>query len=203
MLGQGIRQFVVLGSGLPTAGHVHSIAHRRSIPATTVYVDSDTSTVEQAEIILAGNQRTTVLRGDFMEPETVLASLDRRTAVDRNEPTGLFLIGALDTLPAPRRPHRLIAAYRNGFSRTCHLAGTLLAAPPNSDVSADVGTAAKILGDIGSTLIVRPRGTLHVWLSKIRPRGTAVDTGFAVSELPPAEGTAGQLTFDHALMRFS
>nr|CTQ98214.1 hypothetical protein [Kibdelosporangium sp. MJ126-NF4] len=197
MLDHGVRQFVDLGSGLPTAGHIHHIAHRRS--ATTVYVDNDTSTVAQAEIVLDGNPHATVLRGDLTQPEVIVASIDRDTSIDRDQPVGLFLVGTLDVIPALTRPRPLLAAYREAFPNQFHLAITLLAAEPSGNK--EIEAAARIFGDLGSTVIARPRRTLQTWLSKTRPRGTVLDTGFTLPHRPE-NATAAAITLDFAVVRY-
>src|SRR5690348_14484548 len=55
LLDQGIRQFLDIGSGIPTVGNVHEIARRVDPPARVVYVDTDPVAVAHGQHILAGN----------------------------------------------------------------------------------------------------------------------------------------------------
>ena len=58
----GVRQFVDLGSGIPTVGNVHEVAQRLAPDTRVVYVDNDPVAVEHTQAILAGDDRTAVVR---------------------------------------------------------------------------------------------------------------------------------------------
>ena len=60
----GIRQFLDVGSGIPTVGHVHEIAQRTAPDARVVYVDIDPVAVAHSRDIPAANDRTAVVQQD-------------------------------------------------------------------------------------------------------------------------------------------
>lgn len=73
----GIRQFLDIGSGIPTVGNVHEIAQRIDPESRVVYVDVDPVAVAHSQEILAGNAHAAVLQEDLRNPEAI--SLTRRS----------------------------------------------------------------------------------------------------------------------------
>jgi len=71
MVGQGVRQFLDLGSGLPNMANTHQVAHRTAPGARIVYVDVDPLVSSHAAALMAGPDVVT-LRADLREPERVL-----------------------------------------------------------------------------------------------------------------------------------
>src|SRR5499427_942999 len=71
MVGQGVRQFLDLGSGLPNMANTHQIAHRMAPEARIIYVDIDPLVSAHAAALMAGPNVVTI-RADLREPEQVL-----------------------------------------------------------------------------------------------------------------------------------
>src|SRR5216117_3020373 len=71
MVGQGVRQFLDLGSGLPNMANTHQIAHRAAPDARILYVDIDPLVSAHAAALMAGPNVVTI-RADLREPERVL-----------------------------------------------------------------------------------------------------------------------------------
>jgi S-adenosyl methyltransferase len=94
----GVRQFLDIGSGIPTAGNVHEVA--QVVPdARVVYVDIDPVAVAESLDILHGNNRATALRGDLRDPETILNHPDVRRLIAFDEPVGVLLVSVLHFVP--------------------------------------------------------------------------------------------------------
>src|SRR5436190_2007990 len=70
----GIRQFLDLGSGIPTVGNVHEIAQGMAPECRVVYVDNEPVAVAHSAAILEGNDRAAVLQADLSDVATVLGS---------------------------------------------------------------------------------------------------------------------------------
>lgn len=68
----GIRQFLDIGSGLPTQGNVHEIAQAVDPSCRVVYVDNDPIVLVHGRALLATNDVTTVIQGDLRRPEEIL-----------------------------------------------------------------------------------------------------------------------------------
>src|SRR5262245_5608535 len=69
----GIRQFIDLGSGLPTVENTHQVAQRYAPDARVVYVDNDPIVLAHGRALLAENDNTTVVTADIRKPAEVLA----------------------------------------------------------------------------------------------------------------------------------
>jgi hypothetical protein len=91
----GIRQFLDIGTGLPTAENTHEVAQRAAPDAKIVYVDNDPLVLVHARALLTSTPagRTAYLDADLHEPATIL---DRaREALDFDRPIALMLVGVL------------------------------------------------------------------------------------------------------------
>src|SRR5580658_4596988 len=85
MLGQGVRQFLDLGSGLPNMANTHQIAHRVAPGARIVYADVDPMVSTHAAALMAGPNVIT-LQADLREPEQVLSDEQVRELFDFGQP---------------------------------------------------------------------------------------------------------------------
>ncbi|MBX6342403.1 MAG: SAM-dependent methyltransferase, partial [Thermomicrobiaceae bacterium] len=80
--GQGIDQFLDIGSGIPTVGNVHEVAQRANPSARVVYVDIDPIAVAHSQEILRGNPNATVIQGDVRRPSEILEHPDVQRLLD-------------------------------------------------------------------------------------------------------------------------
>ncbi|TCO54842.1 SAM-dependent methyltransferase [Actinocrispum wychmicini] len=117
---QGIRQFLDIGSGIPTVGNVHQIAQNTDPAARVVYVDRDPIAVSHSEMLLGNNDNATIVRGDLRDVEGIL---DRtRRMLDFQQPVGLLMVGVLHFVPPDEDPAALLARYRTALAPGSHLA---------------------------------------------------------------------------------
>ena len=118
LVGAGVRQFLDIGSGIPTAGNVHEIAQDLAPDARVVYVDIDPVAVAESLEILEGNRGATAIRGDLCDPAAILANPGVRRLLDLREPVGLLMVAVLHFVPDPDRAYdvvgRLTAALAPG-----------------------------------------------------------------------------------------
>ncbi|WP_436534729.1 SAM-dependent methyltransferase [Actinoplanes sp. HUAS TT8] len=93
----GIRQFLDIGTGLPTAGNTHEVAQHYAPSSRVVYVDNDPLVAVHAQALLNGSRagRTTYVESDLNDPEAILASPALRQTLDLTQPVGLMLIAVL------------------------------------------------------------------------------------------------------------
>jgi hypothetical protein len=122
MVASGVRQFLDIGSGIPTVGNVHEVAQQAAPDARVVYVDNDPVAVEHSLAILAGNEQTGVLAGDLREPATVLDSPALRRLLDLREPVGLLMVAVLHFVPDEADPAGLVGQFRDALSAGSYLA---------------------------------------------------------------------------------
>ncbi|AEV84061.1 hypothetical protein ACWT_3038 [Actinoplanes sp. SE50] len=97
MAGQGIRQFLDIGTGIPTSPNTHEIAQGVDPQARVVYVDNDPLVLVHARALLTGTPqgRTTYIEADLREPARILAAPDVLATLDLRHPVGLLLIAVL------------------------------------------------------------------------------------------------------------
>ena len=117
----GVRQFLDVGSGIPTAGNVHEVA--AAVPdARVVYVDIDPVAVAESLEILDGNQRATALRGDLQDPEPILDHPDVRRLISFDEPVGLLIVSVLHFVPDDTRAQDAVGLFRKALAPGSYLA---------------------------------------------------------------------------------
>jgi S-adenosyl methyltransferase len=99
LLDVGVRQFLDIGSGIPTVGNVHEIAQRVDPPAKVVYVDIDPVAVAHSQQLLAGNPDAVAIAGDLAEPRAILDAPQVVATLDFDRPIGLLLLSMLPFVP--------------------------------------------------------------------------------------------------------
>jgi SAM-dependent methyltransferase len=109
LVAEGVRQFLDIGSGVPTVGNVHEIAQATAPDCTVVYVDVDPVAVAHSEAILAGNDRAGVIRADLREPDRILAESRQLGLIDYGRPVGVLLAGVVHFIPDSDDPAGLVA----------------------------------------------------------------------------------------------
>ena len=95
----GIRQFLDIGSGIPTVDNVHSIARRIHPDTRVAYVDIDPVAVAESMEILDGDAGAVAVRGDVQQPQAVVEHADIRRLLDFDEPIGVILAAVLHFVP--------------------------------------------------------------------------------------------------------
>jgi S-adenosyl methyltransferase len=114
----GIRQFLDVGSGIPTMDNVHAIAQQAAPDARVVYVDIDEVAVLHSRAILAGNDLATAIQADLRRPESILDHPGLHGLLDLAQPTALLLVAILHFLPdnPDHDPGALVARLRNALA---------------------------------------------------------------------------------------
>jgi hypothetical protein len=122
LISQGVRQFLDLGSGIPTAGNVHEIAHEIDPRARVVYVDREPVAVAHTMRLLADNERACMVKADLGSPYAVLRAPQTNQLLDFGEPIGLLMVSVLHWVSDERRPGEIIATYRDSLPSGSFLA---------------------------------------------------------------------------------
>jgi hypothetical protein len=117
----GIDQFVDLGSGIPTAGNVHEIAHGVDPRARVAYVDHDPVAVSHSRELLQGNDRAVVVAADLRSPGAVLADPVLRGHIDLSRPVAVLLVSVLHFVSDDEDPRGVVAAYMRATAPGSHL----------------------------------------------------------------------------------
>jgi hypothetical protein len=121
MLGQGVRQFLDLGSGLPNMASTHQIAHRVAPEARIVYVDVDPLVSDHAAPLLA-DPHVVMLRADLREPEQVLSDTRVRDLFDFGQPVGIMFMCVLHCLWDREDPWGVVGQFRDAVAPGSYLA---------------------------------------------------------------------------------
>jgi SAM-dependent methyltransferase len=97
----GIRQFLDIGTGLPTADNTHEVAQRVAPQARVVYVDNDPMVLAHARALLVGTPvgSTQYIDADLHDPAAILAAASEST-LDLTQPIGLMLMNILGHVPS-------------------------------------------------------------------------------------------------------
>jgi hypothetical protein len=117
----GVRQFIDLGSGIPTAGHVHEIAHAVDPQARVVDVDVDPVAVAHGAALLAGTDTAAIVRADLRDVPLVLAAPPVRRLIDFTQPISVLMVDVLHLLPDTDDPAGVLARYREAVPTGSHL----------------------------------------------------------------------------------
>ncbi|WP_328475385.1 SAM-dependent methyltransferase [Actinoplanes sp. NBC_00393] len=93
----GIRQFLDIGTGLPTADNTHEVAQRHAPESRIVYVDNDPLVMVHARALLNSSDagRTAYIEADLNDPAAILANPVLHETLDLKQPVGLMLIAVL------------------------------------------------------------------------------------------------------------
>jgi SAM-dependent methyltransferase len=113
---RGIRQFLDIGSGIPTVGNVHEIAQRGDPQAHVVYVDNDAVAVAHSRALLGDDPNVTIVHADLREPGRLLADPRVSGLLDLDAPVGLLMVAVLHFVPDEDDPAAAIAAYREAVA---------------------------------------------------------------------------------------
>ena len=122
LLDRGVRQFLDLGSGIPTVGNVHEIAQAADPEARIVYVDLDPVAVAHSRSLLGDNSRVSVLQADVRDAQDVLTSPEVAEQLDFDEPVGVLMIALLHFVSDEDDPWGMIGRYRDRLAPGSYLA---------------------------------------------------------------------------------
>ena len=118
----GIRQFLDIGSGIPTVGNVHEIAQQLAPESRVVYVDIDSVAVIHGNAILAGNDRAAVVRADVRDAAGILADPTVRSLIDFTQPVGVLMLTVLHFVSDQDNPLDVVRNYRDAMCPASYLA---------------------------------------------------------------------------------
>ncbi|WP_037269056.1 SAM-dependent methyltransferase [Kibdelosporangium aridum] len=133
MIDQGIRQFLDLGSGMPTVGNVHQIADRAHPGCRVVYVDRDPIAVAHSELMLAANDHAAIVHADVQYPEDIFASSPACRLINLDEPVGVLMLALLHWIPDEADPGAVVADYRRRVPVGSYLAISHLTSDQQTD----------------------------------------------------------------------
>jgi len=188
----GIRQFLDIGSGLPTDTNVHQVAQQVDPQARVVYVDNDPMVLVHGRALLARNRASTVIEGDLRSPEKILEHPVVRGQLDFTQPVGLLLLSILHHLHDSEDPGRIAATLRDALPSGSYLAIIHFWDPgeEHPHISAKVHEAEQVFNETMGTGRWRRRAEIEAYFGDFE----MVEPGLVplAKWRPDAEGAADQ-----------
>lgn len=154
LAGQGMRQFLDIGTGIPTEPNLHQVAQEIVPDARVVYCDNDPIVLAHAAALLRGTDEgvTEYLQADVREPDAILEGA--RRILDFDEPIALSLIALLHFVPDEDAAHELVGRLLAELPSGSHLVVTHATADFTPDLSKEATEKFKAAG---VTLALRSR----------------------------------------------
>lgn len=118
---QGIRQFLDVGSGIPTAANVHEVAQAVAPDARVVYVDRDPVAAAEGRKLLAGNDQAAVIQADIRGPGEILSDPALARLIDFGQPVAVMLVAILHFVRDPDDPYGIVERFRNASAPGSYL----------------------------------------------------------------------------------
>ena len=156
---QGIRQFLDIGTGIPTSPNLHETAQQTTADARVVYVDNDPVVLAHARALMPSSDQGTVayLEADLREPAEMLAVPELTKVLDLDQPVALMLIAVLMLLGDDDDPYATVATLRDRLPSGSYLALT----HPTQDFDPEAMAAVTAAATQGG-MTFRPRTEAEV-----------------------------------------
>jgi hypothetical protein len=167
--GQGIRQFLDLGSGIPTVGNVHEIAHQLDPQSRVVYVDNEPVAVETTRRMLEGVDNAAIVEADVRDAEAVLSAPETRRLLDFGQPIGLMMAAVLHYVSVEDDVNALVARYVSALVPGSFLVVSHTTEDPRPEVQAAI---KKIFAETATPVTHRSRAqvaSLFTGLELVEP----------------------------------
>jgi hypothetical protein len=119
----GIRQFLDIGTGIPTEPNLHQVAQSVAPDARIVYADNDPIVLAHAQALLRSTPegRTAYIEADVREPERILTAPELHQTLDLSRPVALSLNALLHFIPDEDHPYDLVQQLVNALPSGSYL----------------------------------------------------------------------------------
>ncbi|WP_258396206.1 SAM-dependent methyltransferase [Streptomyces sp. Amel2xB2] len=120
---RGVRQFLDIGSGLPTEPGLHQVAQAVSPEAKVVYSDRDPFVLRHARAMLRGTAEgsTAYVRADVTDPESILDAPGLSDTIDLGRPVALSLNAVIHFVPDEQHPYDIVRTLLGALPAGSHL----------------------------------------------------------------------------------
>jgi hypothetical protein len=177
---QGVRQFIDIGSGLPTVGNTHDVVRKVHGDAHVVYVDNDPMVRLHGSHLLGPDDRAAVVLADLRDPESVLGSEPIRRLIDVTKPVGVLMTAVLHFVSDDDNPPALVARYVDPLPPGSYLAVSHLTADQKPPRAVEA---------------IREAGRLSAGGSYLRSRADLERIIRGLELVPPYEGASPEVTW--------
>jgi len=117
----GIRQFLDIGTGLPTMENVHQVAHAVAPQARIIYVDHDPMVCAHARALLANTATVAVVQADMRDPEAILKDPETQRLIDFSQPIAILLVAILHFVADDDDPYQIVRRLRDATAPGSYL----------------------------------------------------------------------------------
>jgi O-methyltransferase involved in polyketide biosynthesis len=154
----GVRQFLDIGTGLPTADNTHDAAQRAAPESRIVYVDHDPVVISHAQALLTSSAagKTDYIQADLRDWPAISAGAQR--TLDFSRPVAVVLIAVLHFILDAEDPHRMISRIMADLAPGSYL----VIAHAASDIQASTAAAMAQSYNATSSLTITPRDRVTV-----------------------------------------
>ncbi|MEY9873153.1 hypothetical protein ABH931_002635 [Streptacidiphilus sp. MAP12-33] len=110
MAGRGLRQWLDIGTGIPTSPNLHEVAQGVAPDARVVYVDNDPVVLAHSRALMTSTPegRTAYIHGDVRDPDTILAAPELARTLDLDQPVVLSMVALLHFVPDIAEAHAIV-----------------------------------------------------------------------------------------------
>jgi trans-aconitate methyltransferase len=146
----GIRQFVDIGTGIPTSPNLHQVAQEVAPDARVVYADHDATVLEYAHVLMRSTPegRTAYISADVRE-DAILDSPVLREVIDLDKPVALSLVALLHFVPDENKPYEIVSRLLDQLAP----GSFLVLSHCTSDFDAAAWQGVKKIYDAGGTTV--------------------------------------------------
>ncbi|MFJ3787500.1 SAM-dependent methyltransferase [Kitasatospora sp. NPDC090091] len=159
--GRGIRQYVDIGTGIPSVGSTSEVARQVVPDARVVYVDNDPIVATHARALLASHKagHTSVIEADLRDPASILDHPGLRTAVDLDQPVALMLVAVLHFIRDEDGAEAIVRTLRDALAPGSAL--ILSHGSPDFASRESAAEGARIYKSASAPLVLRPRAAVE------------------------------------------
>lgn len=165
LAGEGIRQFLDIGSGIPTVGNVHEVAAEATPDARVVYIDADPVAVSHSRAMLRDGSGAAVFQADLREPAEIIALARASGLIDFSQPVAVLLLGVVHFLTDSDDPAGIVAALRDAVPDGSYLA---LSHVTYDDQPPEVVRAFGLSRATSAELVLRSHGEIAGFFSGLK-----------------------------------
>nr|WP_040748473.1 SAM-dependent methyltransferase [Nocardia transvalensis] len=155
LAGQGVTQFLDIGTGIPTEPNLHQAVQEVQPTARVVYVDNDRMVLTHARALMTGTDegRTTYVHADVRKPETILTAPELLETLDLSRPVAVSLIAIAHFLDDAQNPFEIVARLIDAVPAGSYL----VMSHATADFGPEMAEVARVYRESGMPAQVRSR----------------------------------------------
>jgi hypothetical protein len=147
----GIRQFLDIGTGLPSMENVHQVAQAIAPESRIVYVDNDPVVLLHGRAMLLHNDQANIIGHDVREPQQILADPQLREMLDLTKPVAVMLVAVLHFIKDNEDPACLVRQLMDPMPSGSYL----VLSHTSADTDVQATTAARAYDKATAPMLMR------------------------------------------------